>query len=262
MFLYKTIYLSDFTYEDKKKAEALLQKLSDVGVHIIIDMNHISTNDAKGVTTFLSVTAQSITLKDTYGQLTYGEESYTPQEFSAEDANWNTVYLNGLNRVDGTVRVGERVLPYVGSVSAYENITFLAMNLPYHLQLTRDETVYTLLEQVLGVDRETIPKREIVPLEIVQDRDTITIRTEYENTNTALAYYDIFQPDREISVDWYLVSVGKGTTVIRLQYPYLKQGILVSLLGIILILLFLWGINKYNMKRNEENEEHAKEKQK
>ena len=260
--LYKTIYLSDFTYEDKQKAETLLQKLSDAGVHIIIDMNHISTNDAKGVTTFLGVTAQSITLKDTYGQLTYREESYTPQEFSAEDANWNTVYLNGLTQVDGTVRVGERILPYVGSVSAYENITFLAMNLPYHLQLTRDEAVYTLLEQVLGVNRETIPKREIVPLEIVQKRDTITIQTEYDHTNTALAYYDIFHPDREITVDWYLVSVGKGTTVIRLQYPYLKQGILVSLLGIILILLFLWGINKYDMKRNEEDEEHAKEEQK
>lgn len=260
--LYKTIYLSDFTYEDKKNAEALLQKLSDAGVHIIIDMNHISTNDTKGVTTFLGVTAQSITLKDTYGQLTYLDKSYMPQEFSAEDADWNTVYLNGLTRVDGTVRVGERVLPYVGSVSAYENITFLAMNLPYHLQLTRDESVYKLLEQVTGIDRETIPKREIVPLEIVQDRDTITIRTDYENTNTALAYYDIFHPDREITVDWYLVSVGKGTTVIRLQYPYLKQGMIVSLMGIILILLFLWGMNKYDMKRNEENEEHAKEKQK
>ena len=260
--LYKTIYLSDFNYEDKKRAEALVQKLSDAGVHIIIDMNHISTNDSKGVTTFLGVTAQSITLKNAYGQLTYRDESYTPQEFSAENADWNTVYLNGLNRVYGTVRVGERILPYVGSVSAYENITFLAMNLPYHLQLTGDETVYTLLEQVFGTDRETIPKREIVPLEIVRDRDSITIRTDYENTNTALAYYDIFQPDREIAVDWYLVSVGKGTTVIRLQYPYLKQGMIVSLVGIILILLFLWGISKYDMKRNDENEEHAKEKQK
>lgn len=260
--LYKTIYLSDFNYEDKKRAEALVQKLSDAGVHIIIDMNHISTNDSKGVTTFLGVTAQSITLKNAYGQLTYRDESYTPQEFSSENADWNTVYLNGLNRVDGTVRVGERILPYVGSVSAYENITFLAMNLPYHLQLTGDETVYTLLEQVFGTDRETIPKREIVPLEIARDRDSITIRTDYENTNTALAYYDIFQPDREIAVDWYLVSVGKGTTVIRLQYPYLKQGMIVSLVGIILILLFLWGISKYDMKRNDENEEHAKEKQK
>ena len=115
---------------------------------------------------------------------------------------------------------------------------------------------------MFGTDRETIPKREIVPLEIARDRDSITIRTDYENTNTALAYYDIFQPDREIAVDWYLVSVGKGTTVIRLQYPYLKQGMIVSLVGIILILLFLWGISKYDMKRNDENEEHAKEKQK
>ena len=211
--------------------EEVLQKLSDAGVHIIIDMNHISTNDGKGATAFLGVTAQSITLKNAYGQLTYRDESYTPQEFSSENADWNTVYLNGLNRVDGTVRVGERILPYVGSVSAYENITFLAMNLPYHLQLTGDETVYTLLEQVFGTDRETIPKREIVPLEIARDRDSITIRTDYENTNTALAYYDIFQPDREIAVDWYLVSVGKGTTVIRLQYPYLKQGMIVSLVG-------------------------------
>ena len=83
------------------------------------------------------------------------------QEFSSENARAPGIPVHiatDLNRVDGTVRVGERILPYVGSVSAYESVAVLAMNLPYHLQLTGDETVYTLLEQAFGTDRETIPE--------------------------------------------------------------------------------------------------------
>ena len=82
-----------------------------------------------------------------------------------------------------------------------------------------------------GISSEELPDRKIVPLKVEYGNNEITITSNNDNVNTTLAYHDIFSSSSDITHRNNLMYVNKGTTVIKMRYPYLWQGALVSAEG-------------------------------
>ena len=66
-----------------------------------------------------------------------------------------------------------------------------------------------------------------------------TISSNIEYVNSTLAYHDIFSSSSDITHRNNLMYVNKGTTVIKMRYPYLWQGALVSAAGVVLMVVWL-----------------------
>ena len=55
------------------------------------------------------------------------------------------------------------------------------------------------------------------------------------DVNTTLAAHDSFKG--EYTVKNHLMHVNKGTTVIKMKYPYFWPGLMLSLLGVLLLVV-------------------------
>lgn len=144
--------------------------------------------------------------------------------------------MDGLDDVWGTVNDVEWDLPFYGTVKN-DNIVVIGLNLTYYYSLTRDEGVGALLDRAMDLSSNELPKRKIVPYTIQYAPDDITIDIDRDDVNTGLAYHDSFAADQEIYSENHLTFVKAGRTVISLTYPYLIQGIAVSIAAAFLI----WG---------------------
>ena len=249
---YKTIYLSGFTYDDKTKAEDLLLRLSESGVQVYIDMNKVPEDRAKKQMELFGVDAQSISFTETYPKFEYQAETYKSLDFSADNPEWNTIYLDGLENVDGYCSMPEKNLPYIGT-SKNENLHFIGLNIIYYLQTTRDSKMSKLVESIFGIDKNAVPYRSVVPVSIKTENNKITIYSKYNNVNTTLSSIDIFSSDSNYRTNNNLVVVDSGVTVINIGYPHFEIGILVTVVGISLAILTY--VLMLRMKENEGNDE-------
>ena len=125
-----------------------------------------------------------------------------------------------------------------------DNIVFIGLNLSYHYFLTRDENVGAYLDRLMGDELNSLPDRTIVPLKITYRSDEIRIESPKDDVNTSLAYHDIFHSKQKISSQHALTVVRHGVTVIRLKYPYVMQGLILSLAGLIGYLFFIWWLRR------------------
>lgn len=233
---YHTIYLSGFTYDGKTTAEELLSKLADNGVNIYIDMNRIPIDEIKKSMELFGVTSQSISFSDTFPEFSYQGNTYTSLDFSYGLGEWNSVYLLGLDEVEGSCNMTNKVLPFLGTAKN-ENLHFIGLNIMYYLQTTRDTEIQKLAETIFGLKDSSVPAREVVPISIKKSNHQITIESEYDNVNTTLSYIDIFHSNQVIHTVNNLISVSSGTTVINMRYPYVQKGLAITAIGIILALL-------------------------
>ena len=240
---YKNIYLSGFTYKNKEKAEDMLLKLAEAGVNIYIDMSSLPEDKAKKEMEFLGVTARTISFEDTYPTFYYFSEPYTSLEFPEELSDWNTVYLDGLDNVEGFSDMANKELPFIGTTEN-NNIHFIGLNIIYYLEITNDSVIDGLIDNIFSMDGNQVPKRELVPISIEKNINQLRIISDYDNVNTTLAHIDIFNSDQSYTIDHGLLVVGKGTTVIHMKYPYLIPGLLVSFSGVILMLIIYWNLQK------------------
>lgn len=237
---YDKIYLSGFFYNDKAKAEKLVREIAESGVEIFIDMSRIPSDPLTNRMTFLDISAQPITLYNSYPDLITDTSTISAKDFYTGYENWNTVYLNGLSESDGYAWLEETRLNFVGTGET-ENITFLGFNLLFHAYTADDAAVKSILNAIMELDEDTLPSRTVVPVEISYEKNKIVIKSEHDNVNTTLAYQDIFESDQNIrSMNNFLI-VDKGTTVITMEYPHLTGGIIISLAGICLeaVLVYL-----------------------
>jgi len=99
--------------------------------------------------------------------------------------------------------------------------------------MAEDDAVKGILNTVMDLREDNLPDREIVPVTVDYDKNKITIRSEFDNVNTTLAYQDIFESDQPIRSMNNLLIVDRGTTVIRMTYPHLAGGLLVTLFGVL-----------------------------
>jgi len=250
---YNTIYLSGFTYDDKSKAEELLLKLSKSGVQVYIDMNKVPEDRAKKQMELFGVNAQIITFTETYPEFQYKADTYKSLDFSADTPAWNTIYLNGLDNVEGYCNMPEKNLPFIGT-SQNENLHFIGLNIVYYLQTTKDLEIKKLVGSIFGMDEFSTPNRKVVPLSIKTDSNKITIYSEYNNVNTTLSSIDIFSSDNNYKTNNNLVVVDSGVTVIDIGYPHFKMGISVTAVGISLAIITY--VLMLKMKENKENDDN------
>ena len=244
---YKEVFLNGFTYDDKETAEDLVLRLSRAGVKVIIYADGIPKDKRTHSQNFLGVTCSLITFHNGYPDMDTRIGTIYPDMFPQGHTTWNTVYLDGLDTVWGTFYDNGLNLDFYGTVNN-DNIIMTGLNLTYFYSLTDDISVGQLLSNMSGISSEELPDRKIVPLKVEYGNNEITITSNNDNVNTTLAYHDIFSSSSDITHRNNLMYVNKGTTVIKMRYPYLWQGALVSAAGV--VLMVVWLIVK---KRKEHN---------
>ena len=233
---YKKIYLSGFTYDNKEDAEELVRQLAEKGCEIYVDMGTVPA-EKSGLSSFLGCKTATVMLEDDYPHLQYRSEEYQMERFSKENQQWNTVYLVNPENPDGTAVYNEQKLCFSSTV-ADENIHLLAFNLVYYGITTSDTEAGAFLDQYFGLEEGTLPERSLVPIEVTYSPEGIVIETEAEHVNTGLAYLDSFATDQEVAEENNLLVVEKGVTEIHFTYPYLTEGVILTITGVIGLFLF------------------------
>lgn len=250
---YEEVVLSGFTYNDKAAAEDLVRQLSETGVHVVIMADGIPDEEHTGTKTFLGMDCESIEFKNGFPELETKNGTLYCDLFPSDYSRWKTVYVNGLDEVWGTIEEDGRDLAFYGTVEN-DNITVIGLNLTFFYSLTQDEQIEELLSDAFKVSETDLPKRKAVPIEITYENDSITIKSPSNDTNTTLAFHDIFSSGKDIWSDNYLLHVNSGTTTIKLTYPYLMQGLLMSGFGIFCSVVLLTGTRiKASRKRKQLN---------
>lgn len=252
LIAYDTIYLAGFTYDDREEAEKMILALSENGVRIIVLADGIPVEKGDGLQTFLGVNCQAISFNNGYPELDTIDGVLHCDLFPAGYTKWQTVYLNGLDEVWGSLTDLDQELAFYGT-KYNDNLIFIGLNLTYHYALTKDENVGVLLSHALKVDGSTLPEREIVTIEIAYDGDQITIVSPDSEVDTTLAYHDIFESKQPIESKRHLLYVNEGTTVIEMRYPYLVQGLCITIGTAILTVIF-WVLTwRGQRKKKTEN---------
>lgn len=250
---YEMIYLSSFTYDDKKTAEDLILRLSEAGVRVIIQADGIPEDEKEHTRDFLGVYCNDISFSNGYPLLDTVNGVLDCDLFPPGHESWKTVYVNGLTDVYGTVREEELDLAFYGTTKN-DNIIVLGLNLVYFYSLTQDEGVGKLISDVTEFSEGNLAKREIVPLEITYENDKITIKSEYDDVNTSLAYLEMFGTDENFDKENNFVYVNKGKTVLKLQSKGVFIGALFTAVGVILswCLVAFAGRKQYDEITTEE----------
>lgn len=246
---YEMILLSGFTYDDKSAAEQLVLDLSEAGVRVVIAASGMPEDEYTGVVEFLDVVCQPVQFRNGYPLLDTIDGVLDCSLFPSGYSEWKTEFLNGLDECWGKLEESEGVeLEFYGTVKN-DNIVVVGLNLFYYLSLTEDEAVEQLLSHAINISGNDLPERELVPVELVWEADSITIRTEEKNVNTTLAWHDIFDTDGRAWEKNNLTYVADGETVIRLRYSYFWEGLLISLLGLAGSVLFFVMVAAYWRRR-------------
>ena len=235
---YRIIYLSGFTYDDRKEAEALLTRVANAGTKVIVDMNRIPVDPMTNRMIFFNAAAQPISFSTQYPQLIYGDKVYDAVPFDKDYSTWNTVYLENLKQIKGYSWVNSKKLPFLGT-NGNPNIVLLGYNILFHAMETDDSSVIALMNDLLEFGPQELPYRKIVPLTIKYQKDKIIIDSPGGKVNTTIAYQDIFHSKQKVENRNNLLTVKERHTEINLVYPYLIQGILLTLLGIFGILALM-----------------------
>lgn len=245
---YKLVYLAGFTYDSKKKAEALIRKLAQAGVKVVISADGLPTDKHTGSQDFLGVICQQIEFQNGYPTLYVHNSRVECYLFNHANADWKAVYLVELERETGYLFDNDNRLSFMGNPDN-ENITFIGLNLPYHVYLTHDEDAKGIMDGLIGNEMEKLPMRRIVPLKITTNANRLEITAEENNVNTTLAYHDIFSSKQDIRKENNLLYVDDGKTVISMSYPYRKEGGILSGIGFLLWIILIRTVRRrYGIK--------------
>jgi len=234
---YKLILLTGFTYDDLDSAEQLILRLSEAGVHIVIEADGIPENEQTHSRGFLGVRCNDVIFSNGYPVMDTIDGLLNVSLFPRDHTHWETFYVEGLDEIWGTVPENGFDLPFYGTAHN-ENLVFIGLNLSYYYALTRDEEVGMLLSHAMALPDRLLPQREVVPLGVTYGPNSITFTTEADNVNTTLASHDFFVSDRPIYERDQFLWVGAGETTVELRYPNFSAGLGTVLLGLV-ILLFL-----------------------
>lgn len=239
---YQKIYLSGFTYDNKEEAETLVKNLADKGCQIYIDMGGIPA-EKSGLSSFLGCKIAEVVFEDYYPELKYQNDTYQTGRFSDENSKWNTVYLVNPEHPDGTTTYNNEELCFSSTVEN-ENVHLLGFNLIYYGISTKDAETGVFLDTYFELEEGSTPKRNVVPLEITYSKSGIEIESSENNVNTGLAYLDSFAVKQNVKEENHLLIVEKGITKIEFIYPYLAQGALLSIGGMVGLIVVAMSISQ------------------
>ncbi len=229
---YKVIYLSGFSYNDKKAAEELLTRTANGGVRIIIDMGRIPVDPVTSRMTLFGVTAQAISFSAQYPELMYHDQVYQALPFKEEYSTWNTFYLDNVEQAIGYSWFKNKNMPFLGTAGS-PNIIFMGYNILFHAMETQDESIIMLINDLLEFEPTQLPDREVVSISVKKQKDKLIIDSEKGSINTTIAYQDNFRSDQKIYEKNNLLVVQEPHTEIEITYAYLAQGLALSGAGVL-----------------------------
>lgn len=234
---YDVVYITDFTYSDQQAAEDLVLRVSEAGTRVVITADGIPENRDTHDRIFCGVRCNTIVFSNGYPELDTIDGRLNCDLFPQGYTTWQTVYLEGLDERWGSIDEGDATFEFYGT-ARNDDLVFVGLNLTYHLSLTRDPVAKALLSHAMELSDVELPERAIVPVSVEYAADRITVTTDYDDVNTALARHDIFDAgDAPLREHNNLVYVDAGTTVIRMRYPYFWQGLAASAGGLALLVV-------------------------
>lgn len=246
---YKAVFLSGFEYHNQEDAEKLLKDLSDQGTKVVIDSSHLPENGLK-TKTFLGITQNQISFETSLPNLYYNGKSMALGEIPSDYEKWTTGYVNKADNVLGYVLDNGHEIPFLSYNDDHENIYYLGLNLAFFSVCTDNQYVWDILNDCFGIANDQLPVRELVPINIEMDGNTITIDSEKSGVNTTLAYQDNFVTDQSIESVNNLLVINDKHVVMELEYPNFLKALAVSILGIICAVLFFVYVHMYNKKQS------------
>ncbi len=239
---YEIIYLDGFMYHDVEAAEDLITRAAERGTRVYVLADGVPENEQSRTNRFLGVECHPIQFDNGYPTLrTTALGDYEVALFPDEYRNWRTVYMNGLDDVQGWSEILDDEFPFLGT-AVNDNITFIGFNLTYYYALTRDLGVGVLLSGIVDSSFDSVPERRFVPIDVTYNPDSIVIDSPEDNLNTTLAWHDMFRGDFDTLNR--LVYVDHGTTTISMSYPYFKTGVVVSVAGVIMTAVIAYFVGK------------------
>lgn len=228
---YKVVYLDGFTYADRQSAEGLIQDVAARGTRVVVLADGMPSDEHTGETSFLGVSAQPITFHGGFPELSTRLGELSCQLFPAGHEHWQTVYLNGLDDVWGSVDEDGRSLAFYGSVCG-GNVVFVGLNLTYFEAVTGDAGVAALLADSLALDPAALPTRTLVPVSVHMRADNLMVTTDGDDVDTTLAWQDGFASADGASQRNGLLHVDAGATSLSPERPWLAPGVAVSVAGV------------------------------
>ena len=234
---YKVIYLAGFSYHNRANAEKLLMDASDKGVRVVILADGLPSDETTQTKEFLGVTCFDISFAGGYPELDTIDGMLICDLFPSGYTRWNSVYVNGLDEVWGTLTDLDKPIDFYGT-KYNDNIVFIGLNLTYHYALTHDKAVGELLSHALDMDLSTLPDRKLVDLDIEYGQNAVTIKSDYDHVCTGLAFHDIYRSSSTLGQQFNILYVDKGTTIITFDYSYFYIGIMLSVTGLIIAFVF------------------------
>ena len=256
---YQMVYLSGFTYDDRDQAEELVLQLSRAGTRVVICADGVPEDRSTRDQSFLGVLCNPITFNNGYPEMDTIDGTILADLFPAGYTNWRTVYVDGLDETWGTLYDNGLELDFYGTVDN-ENLVFIGANLGYFYELTQDPAIGDLLAHAMRTSGDLLPQRTIIPLEVSVSDWEITVTSPEDGVNSTLAFHESFDSDQPLVAKNNLAVVGAGTTRIRLTYPYLLPGALISLGALLLTALYaVWERRQILLEKAEIAREEALE---
>ena len=248
--MYSLIYLSGFEYHDKSKAESMLKQLGDKNIRVIIDMTHVPVDAKTKQMEFMDVSVHSMSLDTRYPTLYYKDKGIQTLDFASEYKEWNTAYIEGVKNVIGYFNYSSEKLPFIGT-NENENVMFVGLNFLFHCTETYDLNGFMVINDLFRLTLNELPERSEVPIQVEYHSNSLVIKSQYDHVNTTLAALDTFSNNKGLNKKNNLLYVDKGTTIIEMQYPYYKERIIVSILGVFFTILFYCGVVCRKRKEKE-----------
>ena len=109
------------------------------------------------------------------------------------------------------------------------------------------------MDEVFQEERTYVPKKILVPLDIMYDNNSISIHSDFDNVNTTLTNLDSFIINRDVK-NTTLLYVNNGDTEIKIVYMYFKEGLVCSIVGIIMYIVYfvlVWNLPMYKKAKED-----------
>lgn len=248
---YKSIFLTGFDYHDSEAAESIVSEVAAAGTRIVIDAAHLPADKSTNNEIFMGVAASKVEFIKQYPTLHINGRSVVAKDFSGANSTFDTCYISGVDNVLGTTTLGTNELTILGTNNDAPNVYFVAINMMYEALDTDDDALLTVLDELLLIDHNDIPSREIVPISVSYADNVLTITAPRDDVNSGLTWTPGMKyrsASGEVSHRLNLVTVSSGTTEIQLNYAYLENGLIVTYIGIFLGAAYTELARRYRRK--------------
>ena len=133
----------------------------------------------------------------------------------------------------------------------------MGFNLIYYYLTTHNQDLKRFLDEEMSLSSEELPQPVIVPVQIERDSSRITVHAQNDRVNCNIAGVDALEADRIITMQENLLVVNQGNTTLRIVHTGHKEGMALSILGIV-ILGIMWIAIYVLLENNETNDGMSK----